>query len=257
MRTLTNAEFPLGASDIWAALDAIADEISTRHPNRVTIVGIADGAVMLMERLQKNFEHKVKTVREVGEREVEVEETDSKGKVKKVKKKVKIHGRPHPTMTLINAKSYVNEKSQGRVKISNMPSVHMIRKQHIILLDDIIETGGTVQTVANVLLQQGAKSVTIGALLLKRDAVPSWADEALIGFKVPTDAFVVGYGMDFNGHFRDLPMIRPITEEEREAGTISGGTGGVPPMRLPPPPTPSEGSTKSGWQQHLENFAPK
>ena len=81
-----------------------------------------------------------------------------------------------------------------------------------ILVEDIVDTGRTLQTVKNTLLHRGAASVTICTLLNKsaRRTVDIQAD--YIGFEV-ADEFVVGYGMDFNQKYRCLPYIGVLNAE--------------------------------------------
>jgi hypoxanthine phosphoribosyltransferase len=78
--------------------------------------------------------------------------------------------------------------------------------RHILLLDDILDTGKTLTRVVAHLLDRGAESVKVGVLLRKigRQEVPFEPD--FVGFTIP-DRFVVGYGLDFNDEYRHLPYI--------------------------------------------------
>jgi hypoxanthine phosphoribosyltransferase len=80
----------------------------------------------------------------------------------------------------------------------------------VVVVDDILDTGRTLQKAAAHLLAKGAKSVRVCALLDKpsRRMVPFEAD--FVGFKIP-DAFVVGYGLDYDGRHRELPHIAKVT----------------------------------------------
>ncbi|MDI1250799.1 MAG: hypoxanthine phosphoribosyltransferase [Lacunisphaera sp.] len=81
-----------------------------------------------------------------------------------------------------------------------------VRGQHVLLVDDILDTGKTLAAVAGLIKSKGALSVKTCVLLDKkaRRAVPFEADYA--GFEIP-DEFVVGYGLDFNERYRNLPCI--------------------------------------------------
>jgi len=81
-----------------------------------------------------------------------------------------------------------------------------VRGQHVLLVDDILDTGKTLAAVAGLLKMKGAASVKTCVLLDKkaRRTVPFEAD--YVGFGIP-DEFVVGYGLDFNERYRNLPCI--------------------------------------------------
>ncbi|AWM40770.1 Hypoxanthine-guanine phosphoribosyltransferase [Gemmata obscuriglobus] len=81
-----------------------------------------------------------------------------------------------------------------------------IAGRHILLLDDILDTGKTLARVVAHLIDRGAASVKVGVLLRKlgRQEVPFEPD--FVGFPIP-DKFVIGYGLDFNDEYRHLPFI--------------------------------------------------
>ena len=86
-----------------------------------------------------------------------------------------------------------------------------INGRHILLLDDILDTGKTLTRVVAHLIDKGAASVKVGVLLRKmgRQEVPFEPD--FVGFAIP-DTFVVGYGLDFNDEYRHLPYIGVLPE---------------------------------------------
>jgi hypoxanthine phosphoribosyltransferase len=81
-----------------------------------------------------------------------------------------------------------------------------ITDRHVLLLDDILDTGKTLTRVVAHLIDKGAASVRVGVLLRKvgRQEVPFEPD--FVGFTIP-DKFVVGYGLDYNDEYRHLPYI--------------------------------------------------
>ena len=83
--------------------------------------------------------------------------------------------------------------------------------RHVLLLDDILDTGKTLTRVVTHLIDKGAASVKVGVLLRKigRQEVPFEPD--FVGFTIP-DTFVVGYGLDFHDEYRHLPYIGVVTE---------------------------------------------
>ena len=81
--------------------------------------------------------------------------------------------------------------------------------REVLLIDDILESGRTIAAAREMLAKRGARSVRLCVLLQKPDKlkVPVTAD--FRGFQVP-DCFVVGYGLDYARHFRDLPYIGTV-----------------------------------------------
>jgi hypoxanthine phosphoribosyltransferase len=81
-----------------------------------------------------------------------------------------------------------------------------VKGQHVLLVDDILDTGKTLAAVAGLIKTKGAASVKTCVLLDKkaRRMVPFEAD--YVGFGIPNE-FVVGYGLDFNERYRNLPCI--------------------------------------------------
>ena len=90
-----------------------------------------------------------------------------------------------------------------------------LRDRHVVLVDDILDSGGTIRLVVPMLKAQGAASVKV-CVLLKKDrpaARDVYAD--YVGFEIP-DEFVVGYGLDYNNYYRNLPDIVVLTREAIE-----------------------------------------
>lgn len=81
-----------------------------------------------------------------------------------------------------------------------------IAGHHLLLVDDILDTGNTLSAVKELLLAKNAASVRTCVLLDKkaRRVVPFEAE--YVGFEIPNE-FVVGYGLDFNERYRNLPCI--------------------------------------------------
>lgn len=81
-----------------------------------------------------------------------------------------------------------------------------IAKRHVLLIDDILDTGKTLSLVSGLIRRLNPASLRVCVLLDKkgRREVPFEAD--FVGFKIP-DKFVVGYGLDFAERYRNLPCI--------------------------------------------------
>jgi hypoxanthine phosphoribosyltransferase len=88
----------------------------------------------------------------------------------------------------------------------------VIAGRDIVLLEDIIDTGATMQALIPLLMSHKPKSVRVAALLEKRTPKSVGFKADYVGFNVP-DAFVVGYGLDYNEAYRDMPHICTINAE--------------------------------------------
>lgn len=86
--------------------------------------------------------------------------------------------------------------------------------RHVVVIDDIHDSGRTLKLIQDICEEQGAASVMSCVLLDKQveKAVDALADYA--GFQIP-DEFVVGYGLDYDGYFRNLPEIVTLKEVGR------------------------------------------
>ena len=106
----------------------------------------------------------------------------------------------------LRASSYHDgTKAAGEPRIVDQMKLD-VRGQHVLLVDDILDTGKTLAAVAGLIKLKGAASVKTCVLLDKkaRRMVPFEAD--YVGFQIPNE-FVVGYGLDFNERYRNLPCI--------------------------------------------------
>jgi hypoxanthine phosphoribosyltransferase len=108
------------------------------------------------------------------------------------------------TIDFIRASSYGSgKKSSGIVSIKHNLTIEC---RHILLVEDIIDTGLTIQQITSELMTMKPASLKICTLLDKPDARKYTVDITYTGFIVP-DAFIVGYGIDFNEQYRELPTL--------------------------------------------------
>src|SRR5690606_9206722 len=98
-----------------------------------------------------------------------------------------------------------------------------VRGRHVLLVDDILDSGGTLSTVVPLLREMGAETVRTCVLLRKRLPEPPRMEADYVGFEIP-DAFVVGYGLDFDNLYRNLPDI-VVLKPEVIAGRPATGAG--------------------------------
>lgn len=111
--------------------------------------------------------------------------------------------------------SYAGTQSQGTVKILKDLD-HDIAGRHIIVVEDILDTGITLDYLIGLLRQRNPESVCVCALLVKEKKDPSvQIRNYTIDFEGFTirDEFVVGYGLDYNQKYRNLPYIGVLKEE--------------------------------------------
>lgn len=116
----------------------------------------------------------------------------------------------------VRAKSYGDgTTSSGRVDVV-LPRDLDVRERPVVLLEDIVDTGRTVQALAERLHALGAREVRVASLLSKpaRRLVP--APLHYLGFEIP-DEFVIGFGMDVAGRYRELPHIAAYRAELERA----------------------------------------
>ncbi len=117
---------------------------------------------------------------------------------------------PDVTLRFIRATSYGRSiVSSGQVKLEEMPD---LSGRTVLLVDDILDTGRTLQAAKIALA--GATVHTCVLLNKPMRRVPDGLQIAdFVGFTIP-DVFVVGYGLDFDGHYRHLPDIRKVVSED-------------------------------------------
>lgn len=109
------------------------------------------------------------------------------------------------SMDFMAVSSYSGTTSTGAVKI-NKDLSEDIEGRHIILVEDILDSGVTLNYLKNYLMVRRPASITIATLMDKpaRRKADIYADYSC--FEIP-DAFVVGYGLDYNEKYRNLPYI--------------------------------------------------
>lgn len=99
-------------------------------------------------------------------------------------------------------------KSSGEVKLT-MDINTALEGKHVLLVEDIVDTGLTMDYIQQMIALRKPASVTSVSLLHKPDAKKVDCKLDLVGFKIPND-FVVGYGLDYQGKYRHLPYIAQV-----------------------------------------------
>ncbi len=114
-------------------------------------------------------------------------------------------------MMFVKVKSYEGMSSTGNIKWELGFSGH-IKGRHIIIVEDIIDSGNTLKNFIEEIKEEEPASVAIVSLLLKPDAIKHDIPMDYIGFRIP-NAFVVGYGLDYDDFGRTLPDIYQLDED--------------------------------------------
>lgn len=119
----------------------------------------------------------------------------------------------HLTVELIEASSYGGDtRSCGQVMVRSYGDLR-VRGRDVLVVDDIADTGLTLRSVADLIKERGVRSVRTCVLLDKPSRRRVALELDYRGFTVG-DVFVVGYGLDYAGRFRDLPYIAELLPGE-------------------------------------------
>ena len=115
------------------------------------------------------------------------------------------------TFDFVRCKSYKGTESSGEVQISLEGGADpaTFAGQHVLLVEDIIDTGTTMSKLVPYMAKLGTASVRVATLLQKRTPRSIGFVGDYVGFSIP-DAFVVGYCLDYNEVFRDMEHIGVI-----------------------------------------------
>ena len=112
----------------------------------------------------------------------------------------------------VETASYSGTSSTGIVEtIKQVPEA--VKGRHILIVEDIIDTGLTVKAIYRQLLDFEPASVQIATLLHKPDADSSGTFIKYLGFSIP-QKFVIGYGLDYEGFGRNLRGLYSISDDQ-------------------------------------------
>lgn len=108
-------------------------------------------------------------------------------------------------LDFIAASSYVGTQSSGELVINKDIKIDVTGK-NVILIEDIVDTGLTINKIKDLFLLRNPKSLKLCSLLHKPARTVHHTEIDYLGFEIE-DKFVIGYGLDFDGKFRELPYI--------------------------------------------------
>jgi len=101
--------------------------------------------------------------------------------------------------------SYHGTESSGKIT-EHLSITNDIKGRHVLVVEDIVDTGGTLNYFLEQLKQKEPASIELAALLLKPEALKHKIEVKYLGFNI-ADQFVIGYGMDYNEAGRNLKDI--------------------------------------------------
>ena len=111
-------------------------------------------------------------------------------------------------MDFMKVSSYSGTESTGKIKLS-LDISQNIENKDIIVIEDIVDTGLTLSYVCDYLKERNPKSVKICTLLDKKARRKKEVNVDYVGFEID-DLFVVGYGLDYDEKYRNLPYIANV-----------------------------------------------
>lgn len=159
----------INKSKLEKRIEEMGKQITKDHEGKeLVLVGILKGSVMFMSELAKNIKRSV-------------------------------------ALDFMDVSSYEGTESTGKIKI-NKDIRDSIEGKDVIIVEDIIDTGRTLTYVKEYLEQKNPKSVKIATMLSKPSRRVLELNVDYIGFAIE-DKFVVGYGLDYNEQYRNLPYI--------------------------------------------------
>ena len=172
----------LNEQQLQAGVDAMAAQISAKYENRqLTIVAVMTGSLVLMADLIRRLTMPVR-------------------------------------VSLIQASSYRGGVQSGELWIRDDMMLDVTDRE-VIVIDDIFDTGKTLQEVLRRIKSMGPKSLASAVLLHKEGRQTVSMSPDFVAFRIP-DEFVVGYGLDYQDLYRNLPYLAVLEPTEIEAELV-------------------------------------
>jgi len=116
---------------------------------------------------------------------------------------------------LVQARSYRNGTRPGPLVLNTDLLSGDIRGRDVLLVDDIFDTGHTLWELIPQIDELGPASLRSAVLLLKQGQCVVDLKPDFVGFEVP-NAFVVGYGLDYRDHYRNLPYVAVLEPQDMQ-----------------------------------------
>lgn len=109
----------------------------------------------------------------------------------------------------LRVSSYDGDHSTGKVSLNLSVSEDSIKDQNVIIMEDIIDTGRSIDFLYDYIGKMSPKTLTTCTLLYKEEKSTVKNKPDYVGFKID-DLFVIGYGLDYNQEYRNLPYIKVL-----------------------------------------------
>lgn len=159
----------INKSKLEKRIEELGKQIEKDYEGKeIVFIGILKGSVMFMSELAKNVKSNV-------------------------------------VLDFMDVSSYEGTESTGKIKI-NKDIRDSIEGKDVIIVEDIIDTGRTLTYVLEYLKQKNPNSIKIATMLSKPSRRVMELNVDYIGFAIE-DKFIVGYGLDYNEKYRNLPYI--------------------------------------------------
>ena len=113
-------------------------------------------------------------------------------------------------ISFVKLSSYSGTETTGKVK-ELIGLNEDIKGRHVVILEDIVDSGTTIVNIVGQLKKLGAADVKVATMLFKREAYTKDMELDYVGIEIPND-FIVGYGLDYNGYGRNLRNIYSVLE---------------------------------------------
>ncbi len=113
-------------------------------------------------------------------------------------------------LDFISVSSYAGTESTGKVSLIKDIKID-VKDKHVLLVEDIVDTGLTITELLKLFNQREPASLGLASLLHKSSKTKHDVKIDYLGFEIE-DKFVIGYGLDFDGRYRELPYIGVYSE---------------------------------------------
>ena len=111
---------------------------------------------------------------------------------------------------MLKTSSY-NGNIQGNLSVLPLFDINILKNKKVFIIEDIVDSGKTLEGVGKQLKDLGVKEIEVYAMLKRKNSKkPKNVDIFNYGIEIEDNAFVVGYGLDYNGEYRGLPYIADI-----------------------------------------------
>ncbi|CAH8524074.1 unnamed protein product [Dicrocoelium dendriticum] len=118
-------------------------------------------------------------------------------------------------LSFVRIQSYINDASANEPLITGLHDPAEFKDKDILVIEDLIDTGRSMRALLTQLDALHPRRVRVASLLLKRIPTGIQYRPDYVGFEIPAE-FVVGYALDYNEYFRDLPHLCIINQHGRE-----------------------------------------